>query len=187
MKNDKNENNFKKFHFKILKKMKKHSCIICMKKRKYVHILSPCMHIVCAECLDKCINEYGKRCPICRTDFSETYSQTENGDVVINIKDGNDTVFNGYDYSLPKGNTLWSAYLKKVWNVLPQRAWDLLQNHGISDTVVISYIMSVLSSNPKDKAEALINDFVGSLIPNFFSILFDNINTNFTDNIQADE
>ena len=152
--------------------MKKHNCIICMKKKKNVQVLYPCMHIVCAKCLEKCIYHSGKICPICRTQFSETYSSTENGDLIISTKDEKAAAFNSYDYPLPKGDTLWSAHLRKMWSTLPQRIWNMLQAHGLDDTVVVSYVMSVLSSKPKSEASAIIDDFIGGLIPNFFNTLF---------------
>ena len=143
-----------------------------MKHRSNVCVLVPCMHVVCLDCLNSWINQAGKNCPICRSPFTETYSSDEGGSIKPVIKGNTKVNFNPADYPKPKGDSIWESYLQKVWNLLPNRIWELLNDSGIYDVVIVSYVMSILVKNSKEQSESLINNLVGELIPNFFTKIF---------------
>ena len=69
-----------------LHKEKKQECPICMRKKRNINVLDPCLHKVCYDCLSFWISMNGDTCPICRTKINLTYGEEKSGELVVKIR-----------------------------------------------------------------------------------------------------
>lgn len=141
-------------------------CVICFRAKEDMNVLTPCMHIVCHDCLSLWTAESGQRCPICRTLYQAAFSVDEKGEVKPAIAKKIEMNYSGMSFQPPKGNTFWDIELRKKWDRIPQRIWDIIQEYGLTDQNIVSYIMATLSKLPQADAKLKISELLGEVCPN---------------------
>ena len=151
-------------HF-ILLMARARVCPICMEVKENVNAVSPCMHLVCFDCLSVWTCEAGKTCPVCRAPFSTSFGLSKDGEVEACLLDQEPLQIT-IDLKAPTAVNMWGRELEKRWKQLPHDIWAFLQEMDVHDQMSVLIVMKILATQPtRAMAEAELGRVFGDGFP----------------------
>ena len=148
--------------------MKKHKCPVCLKHKRNINIIVPCLHMVCYDCLSIWVSQSGMKCPYCRAPFESSYSYDKDGNIKSEINSSPGIQIDISIFHPPKGSSPWEQELKKRWNTIIENTKRCFQDLNINDSTLFAYVIQSLCNDTRDIAKEKINDLFKNISPNIF-------------------